>query len=72
MHHAITIRPREDPQFNYLPIWLIDMKELHHEKVDGKGGYKLNPFIRFLVMLQHFHFGPLILIIGRSPVRRVS
>ena len=40
MHHAITIRPREDPQFNYLPIWLIDKKELENEKVDGKGGEK--------------------------------
>ncbi|GMH58856.1 hypothetical protein TrRE_jg3666 [Triparma retinervis] len=72
MHHAITVRPREDPQFNYLPIWLIDMKELSNEKVDGKGGYKLNPFIRFLVSLQHFTFVPLILIIGRVNLHLIS
>jgi sphingolipid 8-(E/Z)-desaturase len=72
MHHAITVRPREDPQFNYLPIWLIDMKELCNEKVDGKGGYKLNPFIRFLVSLQHFTFVPLILIIGRVNLHLIS
>ncbi|GMH64171.1 hypothetical protein TL16_g03901 [Triparma laevis f. inornata] len=40
LHHAITIRPREDPQFNYLPIWMLDLKELENEKVDGKGGKK--------------------------------
>ena len=72
MHHAITVRPREDPQFNYLPIWLIDMKELENEKVDGKGGYKLNPFIKFLVGLQHFTFLPLIMIIGRVNLHAIS
>ena len=72
MHHAITIRPREDPQFNYLPIWLIDEKELSNEKVDGKGGYKMNRFIKFLVRLQHFHFLPLILIVGRINLHAIS
>mmetsp|Transcript_24209 Transcript_24209/g.50293 ORF Transcript_24209/g.50293 Transcript_24209/m.50293 type:complete len:899 (-) Transcript_24209:863-3559(-) len=72
MHHAITVRPREDPQFNYLPIWLIDLKELANPKVDGPSGYRLNPFIRFLVRLQHFHFLPLVIIVGRVNLHAIS
>ncbi|GMH64943.1 hypothetical protein TrST_g9657 [Triparma strigata] len=72
MHHAITIRPREDPQFNYLPIWLIDKKELENEEVDGKGGYKMNPVVKFLVRLQHFHFLPLVIIVGRVNLHAIS
>jgi hypothetical protein len=40
MHHAITIRPREDPQFDYLPLWLISEKEMHVTKRDGPDGYE--------------------------------
>jgi delta8-fatty-acid desaturase len=72
MHHAITIRPREDPQFNYLPLWLIDLKELGNVKVDGPSGYRLNYFIRKLVGVQHFTFWPLILIVGRVNLHIIS
>ena len=72
MHHAITVRPREDPQFDYLPIWLIDHKELANKKRDGPSGYQLNPVIRFLVKLQHFHFLPLVVVVGRVNLHAIS
>jgi len=59
MHHAITLRPQEDPQFNYLPIWLISMKEL------DVPGTRLDCVTRFLVSVQHFTFLPIVVLVGR-------
>lgn len=59
MHHAITLRPQEDPQFNYLPLFLISMKEL------DVPGTRLDVFTKFLVSIQHITFLPLVLLIGR-------
>jgi delta8-fatty-acid desaturase len=59
LHHAITLRPQEDPQFNYLPIWLISMKEL------DVPGTRVNFLVRTLVRIQHFTFFPLAMLIGR-------
>eukprot|EP00930_Biecheleria_cincta_P023830 TRINITY_DN17142_c0_g3_i1.p1 TRINITY_DN17142_c0_g3~~TRINITY_DN17142_c0_g3_i1.p1 ORF type:complete len:963 (-),score=145.10 TRINITY_DN17142_c0_g3_i1:263-3109(-) len=59
MHHAITLRPREDPQFNYLPLWLISPKELQVP------GTTLDRMTRALVSIQHFTFLPLVVLIGR-------
>jgi delta8-fatty-acid desaturase len=58
-HHAITLRPQEDPQFNYLPMWLISMKEL------DVPGTRVDFFTKFLVSIQHFTFLPLVVLIGR-------
>jgi|Transcript_55959 delta8-fatty-acid desaturase len=59
-HHAMTLRPREDPQFNYLPLWLISVKEL------AVPGYpKLDFVTRCLVRVQHFTFLPLVILVGR-------
>lgn len=61
VHHAVTLRPCEDPQFNYLPIWLQSTKEL-----DAYGGpYKLDALTRFLVPFQHYTLLPLCIIVGR-------
>jgi len=59
MHHAITMRPREDPQFNYLPLCLISMKEI------GLPNATLDNVARLLVPLQHITFLPLAVLIGR-------
>lgn len=58
-HHAMTLRPREDPQFNYLPLWLISEKEL------AVPGTKLDFATRCLVRVQHFTFLPLVILVGR-------
>lgn len=34
-HHAATLRPMEDPQFNYLPMWMQSIKELGCEALQG-------------------------------------
>lgn len=59
VHHAITLRPREDPQFNYLPLWLISMKEL------DVPGTSLDRVTQLLISIQHFTFLPLVVLIGR-------
>lgn len=59
MHHAIPLRPQEDPQFNYLPLWLISEKEL------DVPGTNLDFLTRCLVRIQHFTFMPLVVLIGR-------
>ncbi|CAK9027333.1 Delta(8)-fatty-acid desaturase (Delta(8)-sphingolipid desaturase) (Sphingolipid 8-(E/Z)-desaturase) [Durusdinium trenchii] len=59
LHHAITLRPQEDPQFNYLPIWLISKKEL------DVPGTKVDFLTRTLVSVQHYTFLPLSVVIGR-------
>jgi len=66
MHHAITRRPREDPQFNYLPLWLISHKELEVP------GAKLDFFTRVLVSVQHYTFLPLTVLVGRFNFHLVS
>jgi delta8-fatty-acid desaturase len=58
-HHAMTLRPREDPQFNYLPLWLISMKEL------DVPGTQLDFVTRCLIRVQHFTFLPLVILVGR-------
>lgn len=59
LHHAITLRPQEDPQFNYLPIWLISKKEL------DVPGTRVDFLTRCLVSVQHFTFLPVSVVIGR-------
>jgi len=71
-HHAITIRPREDPQFNYLPLFMISEKELHISEVDGPKGYQFNPFSRASVAVQHFVFLPVAVLIGRVNIYAIS
>mmetsp|Transcript_1808 Transcript_1808/g.4418 ORF Transcript_1808/g.4418 Transcript_1808/m.4418 type:complete len:899 (-) Transcript_1808:84-2780(-) len=59
LHHAITLRPQEDPQFNYLPLWLISKKELDVE------GTHVGFLTRTLVSVQHFTFVPVSVVVGR-------
>ena len=59
-HHAITLRPLEHPQFNYLPIWMISEKELTVEVPQGWSGqigkFQMNPVVQFLITIQHWTF----------------
>ena len=59
LHHAITLRPQEDPQFNYLPLWLISKKEL------DVPGARVDFLTRCLVSVQHLTFLPVSVVIGR-------
>mmetsp|Transcript_12183 Transcript_12183/g.27050 ORF Transcript_12183/g.27050 Transcript_12183/m.27050 type:complete len:503 (-) Transcript_12183:113-1621(-) len=76
MHHAITLRPREDPQFDYLPIWLISTKELDvGDKAKSNllpGGARLSLLSRLLISVQHFTFLPLCVFIGRFNLHIIS
>lgn len=60
LHHSITLRPREDPQFNMLPIFMISMKE-----IIGPKKFKLNKLSLLLISIQHYTLIPICLIIGR-------
>ena len=68
-HHAITLRPLEDPQFNYLPFWMISEKELTVEVPQGWSGqigtFQMNRCFQFLISIQHWTFLPLSVLIGR-------
>lgn len=76
MHHAITLRPREDPQFNYLPLFLISEKELDAEVPQGfdgtPGKFHLNFAVRALISIQHFTFLPLCMLVGRFNLYAIS
>ena len=74
-HHALTMRPSSgtfgsgDPQFDYMPMWMVSKKEL---------AYFYNRSIvertvaRVLVPLQHVTILPLSLIIGRFNLHAVA
>ena len=65
LHHAITVRPREDPQYNMLPFFLVSKKEL-------SGPYRFNPtsnrllayLLRIFVSVQHWTLVPFALLLG--------
>ena len=68
-HHAMTMRPHEDPQFKYLPVFLISSKELDrfHELS------KLEQIIaKILVPFQHYTLIPISVIIGRFNLHAIS
>ena len=67
-HHAMTLRPFNDPQFCYLPIWLQDKKEL----VLWKGNFMERFLARLLVPVQHFTLLPLCMIVGRVNLYLIS
>jgi delta8-fatty-acid desaturase len=66
LHHAITMRAQEDPQFDYLPIWLVSEKELLVP------GFVLSDIARVLVSVQHYTFLPFSIIGGRLLFHSVS
>ena len=67
LHHAITRRPCEDPQFNYLPVWLISKKE-----VEGKHAFKIDYVTTQLTRVQHYTMIPVAMIIGRFNLHLIS
>jgi len=68
-HHAYTMRPREDPQFNYLPVFLVSKKEM---KNFGDLS-KLEQFLaKLLVPLQYYTLIPISVIIGRFNLHIIS
>ena len=68
-HHAATLRPHEDPQFNYLPLWLISEKELPGLKAKAWIEQKLAPI---LTRVQHWTFLPLDICIARYNLHAIS
>lgn len=67
IHHAITRRPCEDPQFDYLPLWLISAKE-----VQGKNARKVDFVTKQLTRIQHFTCLPLAVVVGRFNLFAIS
>mmetsp|Transcript_417 Transcript_417/g.501 ORF Transcript_417/g.501 Transcript_417/m.501 type:complete len:522 (-) Transcript_417:215-1780(-) len=68
-HHAMTMRPRQDPQFNYLPFFLVSKKEL--SKFDELSSIE-QVLARWLVPFQHLTLIPLSVIIGRFNLHAIS
>eukprot|EP00448_Togula_jolla_P023670 CAMPEP_0170584128 /NCGR_PEP_ID=MMETSP0224-20130122/8522_1 /TAXON_ID=285029 /ORGANISM="Togula jolla, Strain CCCM 725" /LENGTH=484 /DNA_ID=CAMNT_0010907539 /DNA_START=54 /DNA_END=1508 /DNA_ORIENTATION=+ len=66
LHHAITLRPREDPQFDYLPVWLTSEKELLVPWTD------INILHRIMVPIQHITFVPILIVLGRLNFYAIS
>jgi len=68
VHHACTLRPTEDPQFNYLPIWLISEKEWPIWP-----GNSIEKFLAMLLVpVQHWTFVPINLLIARYNLYVIS
>jgi len=68
VHHACTLRPTEDPQFNYLPIWLISEKELAVWT-----GNVVDRFLApLLTPLQHWTFLPINFLVARYNLYVIS
>ena len=68
-HHALTMEPCEDPQFNYLPLWLVSKKELARL---SERNIAERTLARLLVPIQHFTMIPLSMIIGRFNLHAIS
>ncbi len=68
-HHAMTMRPHEDPQFKYLPIFLISEKELDRFKEISSVEQAI---AKLLVPFQHFTMIPISVIIGRFNLHLIS
>ena len=68
-HHAYTMRPREDPQFNYLPVFLVSMKEMEHFDDLSKVEQIL---AKWLVPIQHLTLIPISVLIGRFNLHIIS
>ncbi|GBG34675.1 Delta8-fatty-acid desaturase [Hondaea fermentalgiana] len=66
-HHAQTCRTGEDPQFNYLPMWAISLKEFSTRQwQEMRASAFFMPLItRVLVSVQHWTLLPLAMLVGR-------
>ena len=68
-HHVMTMRPHEDPQFKYLPVFLISSKEVDRfgdlSKIEQK-------IAKWLVPFQHYTLIPISVIIGRFNLHIIS
>jgi len=67
VHHALTMRPCQDAQFNYLPLWCVSLKEFSTDFYKNQcDGFFLFSFItKCLVANQHRTLLPLAVLIGR-------
>jgi cytochrome b involved in lipid metabolism len=68
-HHAMTMRPHEDPQFKYLPVFLVSKKELDRFDELPKVEQVL---AKWLVPFQHITLIPISVIIGRFNLHIIS
>jgi delta8-fatty-acid desaturase len=68
LHHSMTLRPCEDPQFDYLPMWLQSVKEVPLFKA-GKAKvphcWIQIKLCEILIPFQHITILPLCVIAGR-------
>lgn len=71
-HHAYTMRPHEDPQFKYLPIFLVSPKELTSDDYDTKVSKVEHYIATWLVPIQHYTLIPISVIIGRFNLHIIS
>jgi len=69
-HHAMTMRPHADPQFKYLPLFLISNKEL--DDFHTKLSYVEQVLAKWLVPVQHYTMIPISVIIGRFNLHVIS
>lgn len=68
-HHAMTMRPHEDPQFKYLPVFLISPKEL--DRFNELSNIE-QILAKWLVPFQHYTLIPISMIIGRFNLHIIS
>ena len=68
-HHAMTMRPHEDPQFKYLPIFLVSQKEL--DTFDKLSNVE-QVLAKWFVPFQHYTLIPISVIIGRFNLHIIS
>jgi len=66
VHHAMTMRPCEDPQFNYLPLWCVSVKEFATENWQKmRENIILRTITPYLIAVQDKTIFPLAIFIGR-------
>jgi len=72
LHHAYTLRPGEDPQFRYFPLWLQSVKEIPlwlAELPSARTRPILRAFVwrcvQLLTRVQHITIAPMAMLIGR-------
>lgn len=82
-HHAVTLRPCEDPQFNNFPVILRNKKELKSKyfnnskqkstsENDETHLKEMTRMDRFLVSIQHWLVPPVVLIVARFNFQLIS
>jgi delta8-fatty-acid desaturase len=79
LHHAYTLRPGEDPQFRYFPLWLQSVKEVPlwlAQLPDPAAAPRLRALawrgVRMLTRVQHITIAPIAMVVGRYNFMLIS